>query len=129
MVMAFFMGFGMAQRTNAISAAVPHEEIGVASGVLALVRNIAGAFGIAVFSTVLTQTIYRNVLDITRDSILYLHTPQTTAAFTELITLKAQIDAYGTIYGIAAVLLVIGAVLAILIRAPKEPTETVIAEG
>src|SRR5262249_14691336 len=63
-VMAFGMGFGMAQRTSAIASAVPPSEIGVASGLLALVRNISGAFGIALFATILNSTIEHNVLSI-----------------------------------------------------------------
>ena len=50
-IMAFSLGFGMAQRTNLVAVVVRHEEIGEASAVLALVRNISGAFGVAIFST------------------------------------------------------------------------------
>jgi len=39
----------MAQRTNIIATVVPTHEIGMASSVLALARNVAGAFGIAIF--------------------------------------------------------------------------------
>lgn len=53
-IMAFGMGFGMAQRTNIIAAVVPSHEIGIASSILALARNIAGAFGIAIFGTLFT---------------------------------------------------------------------------
>ena len=55
-VMAFGIGFGMAQRTNIIASIVPQNEIGVASSILALARNIAGAFGIAVFGTILNNS-------------------------------------------------------------------------
>ena len=61
-VMAFGIGFGMAQRTNIVASAVPPSEVGAASSVLALARNIAGAFGIAVFGTILQNTINGNVL-------------------------------------------------------------------
>lgn len=47
--LAFGMGFGIVQRTNIIAAVVPEEEIGISASVLALVRNIAGAFGIPFF--------------------------------------------------------------------------------
>lgn len=119
-VMAFFLGFGMAQRTNAIAAAVPQSEIGIASGILALARNIAGAFGIALFATVLQNVTESNVLTITRNSVLNVHTPAAIAEFTQLIILKAQIQAYGTIYGLAATLLLFGAILAFFIRAPEK---------
>lgn len=129
-IMAFFMGFGMAQRTNAIAAAVPSNEIGAASGVLALVRNIAGAFGIAVFATILQNTVNSNVLSIAKNSILHVHTQTVTAEFISLITLKAQINAYVTIYEIAACLLVIGALVAIFIKAPEaKPEEKIFVDA
>ncbi|MDD5075053.1 MAG: DHA2 family efflux MFS transporter permease subunit, partial [Candidatus Peribacteraceae bacterium] len=42
-IMAFGMGFAMSQRTNIIASIVPTHEVGVASSILALVRNISGA--------------------------------------------------------------------------------------
>lgn len=129
-VMAFFMGFGMAQRTQAIAAAVPQSEIGVASGVLALVRNIAGAFGIAVFATILQNVTYSNVLEIAKNSVLNVHTPAAIAQFTGLIELKAQVAAYADIYTISAALLLFGAALALFIKTPeKMPDEPIIAEA
>lgn len=118
-VMAFGMGFGMAQRTSAIASAVPPSEIGVASSLLALVRNISGAFGIALFATILNSTIEHNVLSISALSTLYAHTAQATAAFSSLIILKAQVDAYGTIYLIAAILLFIGGLVSFFITVPE----------
>ncbi|MBI3573794.1 DHA2 family efflux MFS transporter permease subunit [Candidatus Kaiserbacteria bacterium] len=129
-VMAAFMGFGMAQRTNAIAEAVPESEIGIASGILALARNIAGAFGIAIFATLLQNTIESNVLSIAKTSVLHVHTHTAIAEFISLITLKAQIDAYGTIYAIAALLLLFGALLALFIKSSdKKHAEPVIAEA
>ena len=118
-VMAVGMGFGMAQRTNAIAGAVPPSEIGIASSVLALARNIAGAFGIALFGTMLNWAIERNVLKISSLSQLYSHVPSDIAQFTSLIILKAQIDAYALIYEMAAFLLFVGAMLAFFIKVPE----------
>lgn len=131
MVMAFGMGFGMAQRTNAIAAAVPPSEIGIASSILALVRNIAGAFGIALFATVLDAAVKDNVLNISSLSTLYVHSAQSIAEFTSLITLKAQIDAYGTIYAIAAAMLAVGGLISFFIKIPegKPPAERIMAEA
>jgi MFS family permease len=119
MVMAFGMGFGMAQRTNAIASAVPPEEIGIASGVLALARNVAGAFGIALFSTLLTWAIERNVLSIASQSVLHVVTPANQQIFAALIELKAQIDAYALIYEVAAVMLVVGGIFSFFIKLPE----------
>ena len=60
-IMAAGLGFGMAQRTSLIASIVPENEVGIASSVLALVRNIAGAFGIALFGTILTSSVKNNV--------------------------------------------------------------------
>ncbi|CAN5739145.1 DHA2 family efflux MFS transporter permease subunit [soil metagenome] len=118
-IMAAGMGFGMAQRTNAIAGAVPASEIGAASSVLALARNIAGAFGIALFGTLLNWAIEKNVLSINSLSEVYTKTPQIMAEYTGLIILKAQIDAYALIYELAAGLLLFGALLAFFIRVPE----------
>lgn len=118
-VMAGGMGFGMAQRTNAIAGAVPPSEIGAASSVLALARNIAGAFGIAIFGSLLNWAIERNILKIDSMSQVFVHTPAVMAQFTSLIILKAQIDAYALIYELAAGMLVIGALMAFFITVPE----------
>ncbi len=73
--MAFGLGFGMAQRTNIIASVVPQSEIGVASSILALVRNIAGAFGIAIFATILNDRTNANVFTINSFSKLLSHIP------------------------------------------------------
>ena len=112
-VMAFGMGFGMAQRTNIIASAVPTEEIGVASSVLALARNIAGAFGIALFATILNETVKGNLLAIAQNSFVYTDNPLIVAQFTTLMTLKAQILAYHTVFMVAAAIVAIGAIVAL----------------
>jgi len=119
-VMAFGLGFGMAQRTSVIAAIVPTEEIGIASSILALGRNIAGAFGIAVFGTILTNTTNSNVLNIAYRSSIKILNPATYQKAIELIILKAQVDAYGTVFIWAAVVLAIGTALSLLINVSKE---------
>ncbi len=115
-VMAFGMGFGMAQRTNIVAAAVPIHEVGIASSVLALARNIAGAFGIAVFGTLLNSSIERNVLNITKLSEFTGHTALQYQQFVSLITLKAQIDAYRTVFLSAGALVCVGAFIILTMR-------------
>jgi DHA2 family multidrug resistance protein len=129
-VMAFGLGFGMAQRTNLIAAAVPKQEIGEASAILALVRNISGAFGVAIFSTILANTIGANVLRVARSSVVRALNPQTMKEFIGLIILKAQVAAYASVFEIAAGIIFIGAFAAFLIRVPKESIgdEVVIAD-
>ncbi len=134
-VLAFGLGFGMSQRTNAVAAAVPPNEIGVASSVLALARNIAGAFGIALFGTLLTNTTNSNVLTIARNSSVNLHAAtagatQTMQTYIALIELKAQIDAYDTVFLAASSILFLGAIAALWLHVPERKLKApIIVEG
>ena len=119
-VMAFSLGFGMAQRTNLVATAVPQKDVGEASAVLALVRNISGAFGLAVFSTLLTNSTNASVLSIARRSVLHVVNPQTTQQFIALIELKAQIAGYVTVFEVAAIVVMLGSLTSLLIKVPKE---------
>ncbi len=131
-IMAFSLGFGMAQRTNLIAIAVPQKDIGEASAVLALVRNISGAFGLAIFSTLLTNSINSNVLATAQHSILNVVTPQNLQTFIGLIELKAQVASYGLVFEVAALMVMIGSFTALLITVPHDAItheHHVIAEG
>jgi DHA2 family multidrug resistance protein len=125
-IMAFGMGFGMAQRTSLVANAVPKEEIGVASGVLALVRNIAGAFGIAFFNTILDNAANAKIIALSRLSTIHTTDPFVYKQAVALMMLKAQVSAYGSVFVVAAVLLVIGGVAALFIKIQHvEGAETV----
>jgi len=126
-VLAFGLGFGRAQRTGVIASVVSQNEMGIASSVLALARNIAGAFGIAVFGTILSNTTNTNVLDIARNSSLHVKNAFTFGQFSELIMLKAEVSAYGAVFVAASALVFVGAIAALWIKVPHadahgEPT-------
>jgi EmrB/QacA subfamily drug resistance transporter len=121
-IMAFGMGFGMAQRTNVIASVVDPKEIGVASSVLALVRNVAGAFGIALFATILNLRTERNILHINSFSTLTSHAPLDIQKYISLVTLKAQITAYDYVFILSSIFVAIGA-FAILSLKVKERTD------
>ena len=118
-IMAFGMGFGMSQRTSIIAAVVPSDEMGSASAVLALMRNVAGAFGIAIFSTLLNNAIENNLLDLSANSVVNVHTPGVLQEVSGLMELYAQILSYHTIFIVAAFLLFVAAALALLIDVKK----------
>ncbi len=118
-VMAFGIGFGMAQRTNAIASIVPQNEIGIASSILALARNIAGAFGIAVFGTILQKSEEANVLNIAKYSSIHSFDPIVYKTATALMILKGQVEAYGTVFVVASIVLFVGAVAALWIDIPE----------
>ena len=119
-IMAFGLGFGMAQRTNIVAVVVPQSEIGEASAILALVRNISGAFGVAIFSTLLNSAINGNVLSIARQSILNGSGVTLMQQFIGLIILKAQVAGYATVFEVAALIVIFGSFTALLINVPKE---------
>jgi EmrB/QacA subfamily drug resistance transporter len=123
-IMAFGMGFGMAQRTNLVAVAVPLEEIGAASSVLALARNIAGAFGIAIFATILDNSADSHLLNIAKNSFSSslssgLVNAHEFATAVGLMELKAQIDAYSTVFVIAATIILIAGFLAFFIKVDR----------
>lgn len=119
-IMAFGLGFGMAQRTNIIASVVPQSEIGVASSILALVRNISGAVGIAIFATILNNRISTNMLTINSFSKLNSHAPVEIQKYISLIALKAQIDAYDYVFIVAAIIIFVGAFAALFLKLKKE---------
>lgn len=123
-LMAFFMGSGMAQRTNIIASLVPSSEIGIASGILALFRNIGGAFGIAIFGTILQNAENANVLTIAQNSVIRSTNPTIIQQGIALIELKAQIAAYGEVFLIGAACMFISAFPVLLMRTRHDAAAT-----
>jgi DHA2 family multidrug resistance protein len=122
-VMAFGLGFGMAQRTNIIASVVPQNEIGVASSILALVRNIAGAFGIAIFATILNDRTKINILTINSFSHLASHIPINIQKYVALIELKAQVDAYDYVFLISSIIVFLGSFTILFLKLKNERTD------
>lgn len=129
LIMAGGLGFGMAQRTSVITTVVPESEMGVASGVLALVRNISGAFGVALFATILNFAVDANVMSIAANS--FYTNPALRGTVTELIILKAQVQAYDTVFVVAAALIFLGAFASLFLKTGRErkSEEPVVIEG
>lgn len=125
-IMAFGMGFGMAQRTNIVASVVKPSEIGIASSILALVRNIAGAFGIALFSTILNSRIEHNILKINSYSQLFSNKLVDMQQYTSLIILKAQINAYDYIFIVSSIIVAIGSFAILWLKVKKENTNAVV---
>jgi DHA2 family multidrug resistance protein len=124
MVMALFMGFGMAQRTNIIAAVVPQSEIGIASGILALARNIGGAFGIAIFGTVLINAENTNVISIAAHSVIRSVDPIVLHQGIALIELKAQVAAYGEVFLLGSVCMFLASLPVLLMRTQRDAATT-----
>ena len=116
--LAFFgagLGLGMAPLTNASTTAVPLHQVGMSSGLLNLARNIGGAVGIAVFGTILTESTKTNVLTVAQNSHVLGRTPAILAEAGQLIILKANLLAYGTVFEYAAAAMLIGGLFALVL--------------
>lgn len=105
--------------TNAATSTAGAENIGMASGILNLVRNMGAALGIALFATVLDDLAETNLLDIAAGSVVNHVEPAVSALLPALAFTKAQIDAYGTVFALAAAIMLAGAVLSLTLGTSK----------
>jgi len=119
-IMALGMGFGMAQRTGVIASVVKSSEMGIASSVLALARSIAGAFGIAVFSTILNNKIEHNVLQINNYSHFLGNEIADLQIYIGLILTKAQINAYHYVFITSSIIVGLGAFTILSLKLKNE---------
>jgi DHA2 family multidrug resistance protein len=115
-VMAFSLGFAMAQRTSLITNSVPTAEVGVASSILALARNIAGAVGIAISGTLITNLTNSKVVAIAQNSTFNFVNKVDISKAIGLIELKAQVSAYANVFEISALIVLVGAIAALWIK-------------
>jgi sugar phosphate permease len=119
------LGLGLAPLTSASTNAVPLNEVGMSSGLLNLARNIGGAFGIAIFSTLLANAISSNVLLVAQNSRILGNTPSIQAIATQLIILKADILSYEAVFRYASLAMIIGAFVALFFLRTTERTEEI----
>src|SRR6185437_1416396 len=115
------LGLGMAPLTSASTTAVPLHQVGMSSGLLNLTRNIGGAFGIAIFGTLLANATNANVLKVAQSSTIRGQDPLTLAEGARLIIMKADLLAYGTVFEFAALAMLIGGLLALLLLRRNAP--------
>ena len=86
-------------------------------------RNIAGAFGIAIFATILNNRVTTNVLSINSFSKLSSHIPLDIQKYISLIALKAQVDAYDYVFLIASIIVFIGSFTILFLNLKNERTD------
>jgi EmrB/QacA subfamily drug resistance transporter len=114
------LGIGMAPLTNSATSTVPLHEVGVASSILALVRNIAGAFGVAIFASILSNSIISQLLSVQRYSTLNTSDPTIMNQLIVLVATKANVNAYSIVFQIAGAIMMIGAFSAFFIKENKK---------
>lgn len=115
-IMAFGLGMGLSPLTNAATSTVPLHEVGVASSILALSRNIAGAFGIAIFATILSDSFNANLLALKQHSVINIQRPQVAQMVAGLMALKANILSFSTVFSVASIFMVLGGISALFVR-------------
>lgn len=109
----FGLGLGMSPLTTAATTSVPAHEVGISSGLLNLTRNVGGAFGIAIFGTLLNGLIESDILRVAANSVVRGTSPVIQGEAQALIIMKAQILAYGSVFAYAAAVMLLGGILAL----------------
>ncbi len=113
------LGLGMAPLTNAATSSVPIAEVGVASSVLALARNLSGAFGIAIFATILSNSTTSNLADLQRYSIINTQNPVMIQQIYALMVTKANILAFSTVFRTSIFFMILGGIAALFVKENK----------
>lgn len=121
---AFGLGLGMAPLTQAATSTVSLHEIGVASSVLALARNLAGAFGIAIFATILSNSITSQFISIQHHSVINTQNPSLIGQIQGLMFVKANINAFAIVFKTSAFFMLIGSASALLVKESKRDFKT-----
>ncbi|MCL5784282.1 MAG: hypothetical protein M1142_02930, partial [Patescibacteria group bacterium] len=114
------LGLGLSPLTNAATSSVPLAEVGIASSVLALARNVAGAFGIAIFATVLSNSTTSHLLAIQQHSVVNTVDPNVFRQVVPLMITKANILAFSSVFKTATLFLLIGGVAALFVKESKK---------
>jgi EmrB/QacA subfamily drug resistance transporter len=112
------MGIGLAPLTNAATQSVPLHEVGIASSVLALARNISGAFGIAISATIFSNSIDSNLLNVQRFTIVNTYDLNVLHLTTGLMSLKATILSFGAVFKFSMILMLIAGISALFLKDP-----------
>jgi hypothetical protein len=116
MIFAFGLGVGLSPLTVAATSTVPLEEVGVASSILALVRSVSGAFGVAIFATILSDATTSQLLNLQKFTVIHTSNPAVVGEVMALISVKANILAYSTVFHVSGILIGIGAITALFMK-------------
>jgi DHA2 family multidrug resistance protein len=114
------LGLSLAPLTNLSTTVVPPSEIGMSSGLLNLVRNIGGAFGIALFATILSNSVESHIYSVAQNTLVPHWTPELEQMIPYLVVTKAQIASYGFVFELAALFMILGVIAAFFMKVPKD---------
>lgn len=122
LLFCFALGLGLtfAPITNASISTVPLHEVGVASSILALVRNIAGAFGVAIFATILTNSATSAILNVQKFTTINSLNPAVLQQVGFLMAMKANLVSFNTVFVCSAIITFFGACSALFLKETKK---------
>lgn len=115
LLLAVGLGAGLPSLTQAATSSVPIQEVGIASSVLALARNLAGAFGTAIFATILTTSTYAQMVNIEKFSIVNIHDPILLKTVVGLMKAKANLSAYNSVFVWGGIITILGSIAALFV--------------
>jgi EmrB/QacA subfamily drug resistance transporter len=122
-VFAAGLGLGFASLSQAATSTVPLEEVGVASSVLMLARNVSGAFGTAIFATILQNSITSHLVNVQKYSVINDYTQANVSKFMGLMALKSNILAYSTVFKVSIFFMLAGSIAALFMKESKRDAE------
>jgi len=124
---AFGIGLGFGPLTQAAVSTVPIQEVGVASSVLALSRNLAGAFGTAIFATILSNSTTTRLIEIQNNSVINTTNPALLKIIPGLMITKATVLAYGSVFEWAAAFIIAGGIATLFLKDIKHTNRPPVA--
>ena len=124
-VFAYGLGLGLAPLTNAATSSVSLKDVGVASSVLALARNLSGAFGIAIFATILSNSTTSNLIAIEQHSVINTNNQLILSSIPYLMITKANVMSYGIVFKVAALFIALGMISALFVKDNKRGSSPV----
>jgi predicted MFS family arabinose efflux permease len=113
---ALGLGFTFAPITNASISTVPLHEVGVASSVLALVRNIAGAFGVAIFATILTNSSTAAIINVQKFTVINTFDTNALQQAAYLMAIKANVVSFKVVFLSSSIITFVGALSALFLK-------------
>lgn len=119
MIFAAGLGLGLAPLTNAATSTVPIHEVGIASSILALARNVSGAFGVAIFATLLADNTTAQLVQIQTHSIVNTTNPVLLQQVPGLMIIYANVLAYSVVFRVAGLFIGLGGITALFIKENK----------
>jgi hypothetical protein len=120
---SFGVGLGFGPLTQAAVSTVPIQEVGVASSVLALSRNLAGAFGTAIFATILSNSTTSGLIDVQNFSVVNTTNPALLKVIPGLMITKATVLAYGSVFKWAAVFIASAGIATLFLKDIKHTNQ------